>query len=307
MRIIFIIILLTVIGITYYGLSGRKRNSLKKRNQVLISLLLSINKHFEIEYNSKRKVRLVSTSIRGTFRINVSEYGGITFITIKKGLENFKTKRKDWIFLDVMDQRLIFNEVINDLYKIATEWNLGKERILSLLNESNKSIENLKLENIFFKYNRAAAAYCLAYQGLSSIKKKQTLNEAECFEVLFFLCMISFEKMKKHDADGLLCMFVNYLLYFLEMRNLLVEVKDVAKLVNHRINMYTEQVYIVKNESDYSFGVLYYYFFVKPLGHKSTFRLKVSEQNNFSNILIPILIELENKLSLLQDQITKSK
>jgi hypothetical protein len=307
MWIVYIIFLLTVMSIAYYGLSGRKRKSLKKRNQVLISLLLNINKHFEVESNSKRKVRLVSTSIRGTFRISVSEYGGITFITIKKGLENFKTKRKDWIFLDVMDQRLIFNEVINDLYKIATEWNLGKERIFSLLSESNKSIETVKLENIFFKYNRAAAAYCLAYQALSSIKKKQNLNEAECFEVLFFLCMVSFEKMKKQDAAGLLNMFVNYLLYFLEMRNLLVEVKDVAKLVNHRINMYTEQVYIVKNESDYRFGVLYYYFFVKPLGHKSAFPLEVSEQNNFSNLLIPALIELENKLTTLEDQIKKSK
>lgn len=307
MEIVYIIFLLTIASITYYGLSKKKRNTLKKRNQVLIGLFLRINKHLKIEDSSKDEVHLVWISIRGTIRINLSQYGGIIFISIQKGVHDFKSKRKDWIFLDVMDQHLIFNEVIEDLYKISTDWNLGKDHILSLLNESNKSIANIKLENIFFNYNRAAAAYCLAYQSLNAIKKKQSLDDAESFEVLFFLCMVTFERLKKRSKSNLMSMFVNYLLYFLETRNLLIEIKDVPKLVNHRIGMYTEQVHVVKDDFNCNFGVLYYYFFVKPLGLKSASLLVVSQQNKFSSILMPILVELESKLLMLENQIAKSK
>lgn len=307
MEIVYIIFLLTMTSVTYYGLSKKKRNTVKKRNQVLIGLFLRINKHLKIEDSSKDEVHLVWISIRGTIRISLSQYCGIFFISIQKGVHDFKSKRKDWIFLDVMDQHLIFNEVIGDLYKISTDWNLGKDRILSLLNESNESIANVKLENIFFNYNKTAAAYCLAYQSLNAIKKKQSLDDAESFEVLFFLCMVTFERLKRRSKSNLMSMFVNYLLYFLKTRNLLIEIKDVPKLVNHRISMYTEQVYIVKNDFNCNLGVLYYYFFVKPLGHKSTSPLEIGLQNNFSEILIPKVIELENKISILEDQIAKNR
>lgn len=307
MGIVYIIFLVTVASITYYGLSKKKRNTLKNRNQVLIELFLRISKHMKIEDNSKNEVHLVWTSIRGTIRVSLSRYGGIIFISIQKGVHDFKSKRKDWIFLEVMDQHLIFNEVIADLHKISVDWNLGKEEhILSLLNESNKSIACVKLKNIFFNCNRVAAAYCLAYQSLNTIKKKQSLDDAESFEVLFFLCMVTFERLKRKNKSNLMSMLVNYLLYFLEIRNLLVEVKDVSKLVNHRIGMYTEQVHIIKSGFNYSFGVLCYYFFVKPLGHKAESPLEIGLQNDFSEILMPIFIELENKLSILEDQIKKN-
>src|SRR5690606_18416679 len=102
------------------------------------------------------------------------------------------------------------------------------------------------------------------------------------FEVLFFNCVVTLQKSDSKQQNQLWDQLVALLIFYLENHNLMNQIKDLEKLLAHRLALYGEQIEQIKLNPDYNYNLLYDYFFLKPLSFHSKIKSKIIQTSGLS-------------------------
>jgi hypothetical protein len=306
---IYIIGILTVLSFILYNRFNKKKSRLTSRFSILIRLLLKLDKELVIESTGEDDLTLFSSNIRGSITIYITQYYGIISIIIDSSSIEYSSKKKEWIFLDNSNEYLIFNTIVKDLHAFSNT-SFDQTLLNKWIDKSNHTVQNIKSTSSFSNYNIAQSFFCIAFSEIEKIDKFQKISQRGSFEILFFNCMITMEKSIVKEQNQLWDELVTLLIFYLENHNLMNQIKDVEKLLEDRVRMYSEQIEQIKSNPDYNYNILYHYFFLKPLSVPKKIQLKIIqssslsktiERSGFSKVILFMIADIEEKLPILQN------
>ena len=270
-------------------------------------MLLQLDKDLVIESFDKDEIILFSSNVKRSITIFFVQYDGIISVIIELTTVENCNKKKEWIFLDNMNQHLIFNSIIKDLEAISNS-SFDPYVLKKWFNKSNQIIQNIVLTNAI--YNIPQSFFCVAFGEIEKINKFQKISTKGCFEILFFNCLITVEKSDIKEQNQLWDQLVSLLVFYLENHNLIKHVKETEKLLKDRLVMYSEEIQLIKSNPYHNYTMLYHYFFLKPLKLRSKIKPKVIQNSNlsktiegaeFSKIMVLMIADIEEKLAILQN------
>lgn len=308
MWITYIIGFFTVFFYIIYNTS-KKKTYITSRFSILIRLLLKLDKDLVIENKSKDDLTLFSSNIRGSINLFFVQYYGIISIIIEFNTIENSNQKKEWIFLDNMNQYLIFNHIVNDI-KSFSKTSFTENTINKLVNKSNRTIQNTVLTNAYSSYNIPQSFFCIAFTGVEKINEFQKISPKGFFEVLFFNCLITLEKSDENQQNKLLDQLVTLLIFYLENHNLMNQVKNIERFLEDRLALYSEEIQLIKSNPNRNYNLLYHYFFLKPLKIDSKIKRDVIQNSDFSKtieiasfskVIVLIIADIEEKLPILQN------
>lgn len=300
---------LTILFCIIYNTIRKKKAQVTSKFSILIHLLLKLDKELVVENDGKDDITLFSSNLRGAIAIFFAQYSGIISIIIESNTIENNSQRKEWIFLDNLNQYLIFNHILNDLQSFHN--NSFDEQILQkLVDKSNHNIQRTILSNGYSPYNVAQSLFVIAFSEVEKINNFQKISQKGSFEVLFFNCVVTLQKSDVKQQNVLWDQLVTLLIFYLENHNLMNQVKDVEKLLTERLALYGEQIQEIKSNPDYNYNMLYDYFFVKPLKLHSKIKTEVMQTSSlsrriqtagFSKMVLFMIADIEEKLPILQN------
>jgi hypothetical protein len=308
MWITYIIGFLTIFFIIIYKAS-KKKTYITTRFSVLIRLLLKLDKDLVIENKGKDDLTLFSSNIRGSITIFFVQYYGVISIIIEFNTIENSIQKKEWIFLDNMNQYLIFNHIVNDIQSFS-KTSFNQNTINKLVDKSNHTIQNTVLTNAYSSFNIAQSFFCIAFIGIEKINKFQKTSSKGYFEILFFNCLITLEKSDMKQQNQLWDQLVILLVFYLENHNLMNQIQDIESLLGDRLAMYSEEIQLIKSNPNHNYNILYHYFFLKPLKLHSKIKHKVVQNSSlsktiqsagFSKAVLFMIADIEEKLPILQN------
>ncbi|MFV8269957.1 hypothetical protein ACNQGP_08465 [Flavobacterium sp. GT2N3] len=274
-------------------------------------MLLQLDKDLIIESSDEDDIILFSSNIRGSITIFFVQYDGIISIIIELTTIENCNKKKEWIFLDNMNQHLIFNSIIKDLESFSNS-SFDSYVLKKWFDKSNQIIQNTVLTNSNSIYNIPQSFFCVAFSEIEKLNKFQKISTKGYFEILFFNCLITVEKSDVKEQNQLWDQLVSLLVFYLKNHNLIKHVKDIEKLLEDRLVMYSEEIQLIKSNPYQNYTMLYHYFFLKPLKLPSKIKPKVKQNSNlsqtiqsaeFSKIVLLMIADIEEKLPILQNLI----
>lgn len=302
---------LTVLFCVIFTTIRKKKEQVTSKFSILLHLLLKLDKELVIENDSKDDITLFSSNIRGSIAIFFSQYCGIISIIIESNTIENNSQRKEWIFLDNLNQYLIFNYILNDLQGFHSS-SFDQQILQKLVSKSNQAMQKAILSNGYSPYNIGQSLFVIAFSEIEKINNFQKISQKGSFEVLFFNCVVTLQKSDVERQDDIWEQFVTLLIFYLENHNLMNQIKDVEKLLADRLGLYGEQIQQIKSNPDYDYTMLYDYFFLKPLSFHSKNKSKVMQTSgmsrtiqsaSFSKIILFMILDIEEKLPILQSLI----
>lgn len=272
-------------------------------------MLLQLDKDLIIESSDKDDLILFSSNIRGSITIFFVQYDGIISIIIELMTVENCNKKKEWIFLDNLNQHLIFNSIVKDLESFSNS-SFDPHLLKKWFHNSHQIIQNTVFTNSNSVYNIPQFFFCVAFGEIEKINKFQKISTKGCFEILFFNCLITVEKSDIKEQNQLWDQLVSLLVFYLKNHNLIKHVKDIEKLLEDRLVMYSEEIQLIKSNPYHNYTMLYHYFFLKPLKLPSKIKPKVILKSNlsktikgaeFSKIIVLMIADIEEKIPILQN------
>lgn len=302
---------LTILFCIIYNTTRKKKAQVTSKFSILIHLLLKLDKELVVENDGKDDITLFSSNLRGAIAIFFAQYSGIISIIIESNTIENNSQRKEWIFLDNLNQYLIFNHILNDLQSFHNN-SFDPHILQKLVDKSNHNIQRTILSNGYSPYNVAQSLFVIAFSEVDKINNFQKISQKGSFEVLFFNCVVTLQKSDVKQQNVLWDQLVTLLIFYLENHNLMNQVKDVEKLLTERLALYREQIQEIKSNPDCDYNMLYDYFFVKPLKLHSKIKSKVIQTSSlsrriqtagFSKMVLFMIADIEEKLPILQNLI----
>ena len=300
---------LTILFCIIYNTIRKKKAQVTSKFSILIHLLLKLDKELVVENDGKDDITLFSSNLRGAIAIFFSQYSGIISIIIESNTIENNSQRKEWIFLDNLNQYLIFNHILNDLQSFHNN-SFDPHILQKLVDKSNHNIQRTILSNGYSPYNVAQSLFVIAFSEVEKINNFQKISQKGSFEVLFFNCVVTLQKSNIKQQNELWNQLLTLLIFYLENHNLMNQVKDVEKLLTERLALYGEQIQEIKSNPDYNYNMLYDYFFVKPLKLHSKIKSEVMQTSSlsrriqtagFSKMVLFMIADIEEKLPILQN------
>ncbi|MDQ6532144.1 hypothetical protein [Flavobacterium sp. LHD-85] len=300
---------LTILFFFIYNTIRKKKAQVTSKFSILIHLLLKLDKELVVENDGKDDITLFSSNLRGAIAIFFAQYSGIISIIIESNTIENNSQRREWIFLDNLNQYLIFNHILNDLQNFHNS-SFDEHILQKLVDKSNHNIQRTILSNGYSPYNVAQSLFVIAFSEVEKINNFQKISQKGSFEVLFFNCVVTLQKSDVKQQNELWDQLVTLLIFYLENHNLMNQVKDVEKLLTERLALYGEQIQEIKSNPDYNYNMLYDYFFVKPLKLHSKIKSKVIQTSSlsrriqtagFSKMVLFMIADIEEKLPILQN------
>ncbi|MCC9064971.1 hypothetical protein [Flavobacterium piscisymbiosum] len=302
---------LTILSCIIYNTVRKKKSQVTSKFSILIHLLLKLDKKLVVENGSNDEITLFSSNIRGSIAIFLAQYSGIISVIIESSTIENTSQKKEWIFLDNINQHLIFNHILNDLKNLNNS-GFDHQILKRLVDKSNHSIQRIILSNGYSPYNVAQSLFVIAFSEVEKINDFQKISQKGSFEVLFFNCVVALQKSDSKQQNELWDQLFALLIFYLENHNLMNQIKDLEKLLADRLALYGEQIQQIKLDPDYNYNLLYDYFFLRPLSLHSKIKSKVIQTSSlsrtmqsagFSKIVLVMIADLEEKLPILQSLI----
>lgn len=309
MWITYTIGFLTILSFVIYNAVRKKKSQVTSKFSILIHLLLKLDKKLVVEDGSNDEITLFSSNIRGSIAIFLAQYSGVISIIIESSTIENTSQKKEWIFLDNINQYLIFNHILNDLKNLNTS-SFDHYILKRLVDKSNYSIQKIILSNGYSPYNVAQSLFVIAFSEVEKINDFQKISQKGSFEVLFFNCVVTLQKSDIKQQNELWDQLVALLIFYLENHNLMNQIKDLEKLLEDRLALYGDQIEQIKLNPDYNYNLLYDYFFLSPLSLHSKIKSKVMHTSSlsrkmqsagFSKIILFMIADIEEKLPILQN------
>lgn len=300
---------LTILFCIIYNAIRKKNTQITSKFSILIHLLLKLDKELVIEDESRDEITLFSPNLRGAIAIFFVQYSGIISIIIESNTIESNSQRREWIFLDNLNQYMIFNQILNDLQNFHNS-SFDQRILQKLADKSNHNIKRSILSNGYSPYNAGQSLFVIAFSEVEKINNFQKISQKGSFEVLFFNCVAALQKSNIKQQNELWDQIATLLIFYLENHNLMNQIKDVEKLLTERLALYGDQIQEIKSNPDYNYSMLYDYFFVKPLKLHSKIKSKVIETSSlsrriqtagFSKMVLFMIADIEEKLPILQN------
>ncbi|UUW08447.1 hypothetical protein NLG42_20345 [Flavobacterium plurextorum] len=302
---------LTILFCIIYNTIRKKKAQVTSKFSILIHLLLKLDKELVVENDGKDDITLFSSNLRGAIAVFFAQYSGIISIIIESNTIENNSQRREWIFLDNLNQYLIFNLILNDLQSFHNS-SFDQQILQKLIDKSNHNMQRTILSNGYSPYNIAQSLFVIAFSEVEKINNFQKISQKGSFEVLFFNCVVTLQKSNIKQQNELWNQLLTLLIFYLENHNLMNQIKDVEKLLTNRLALYGEQIQEIKSNPDYDYNRLYDYFFVKPLKLHSKIKSKVIQTSSlsrriqmagFSKMVLFMIADIEEKLPILQNLI----
>lgn len=300
-----------ILFLIFFTAAKKKKSSITSRFGVLIRQLHKLDKNLVMENLDRNEIILFSSNVKGTISIFLAQYEGIVSIILESGTIENSIVKKEWIFLDNVNQLLIFNQIITDIHSFPKS-SFDTPTIERLAHKSNSVIKNIILNNPYSPYNIPQSLFCIAFAEAQQITNFQNISPMGFFEVLFFNCMVLIHRNKPKDQNKLWDQLVVLLVFYLENHNLINHVKDMQRLLQERSSFYSDQMQQIKSDAGHNYNMLYYYFYINPLSLHSKIKLKAMENSSlsktlhgagFSKIVLFMMADLQEKFPVLQNLI----
>lgn len=159
---IYAIGFLTILFYIIYNTIRKKKSQVTSKFSVLIHLLLKLDKELVVENGSRDDITLFSSNIRGSIAVFFAQYSGIISIIIESNTIENNSQKKEWIFLDNLNQFLIFNQILNDLQSFHNS-SFNDQILQKLVDKSNHAIQKVILSNGYSPYNVGQSLFVIAF------------------------------------------------------------------------------------------------------------------------------------------------
>ncbi len=299
MWFIYSIGLVLILCFIFYSHRAVKLKTLSKFKD-LISCLLQFDKNLKLEYENTDMLLLFSISNNGTINIYLVEYNGILYVTIELINDQNHFEKKEWVFMNEMNQFFMFEEILTAYLKENPSSFFHQKKILRLLDKNIEQTKKIPFVNIFTKENLTQASFCLAFNSIKLLSREAPINSKSNFEILLFNCIVSFQKIKFINTNFQWHEYLQMLIHYLESKSLINQIKDIDLFLNHRFAIYSEEIERIKNNSKPNYSTLYYYFFEKPFTTKPKIKMQVSNKTDFAKSLAVTIAAIEEKIIRLE-------
>lgn len=291
----YTIALFFILYLSSYFIRIRKSISSKFKN--LIECFQQLDKDLKIEYENAHSVILFTTNNHGSINASFTEFNGILQITIEVlNNQNF-IESKEWIFMNSMNQYLIFDEIITTFLENNSVEVIDQKRLKKANYKNVEKIKTISVTNLFLNKNLIQSTFCLAFNSIKILENTNGRNNKSAFELLLFNCTISFQKIKKSNSNYQWSDYLELLIQYLDNKSLLGQIKDSESYFNHRFEFYSKELERIKTNSDPHYEELYFYFYEKPLTVKSNPNLGLWNKVSFINTVLVLICEIEEKTS----------
>lgn len=267
--------------------------------KILITCLLELDKNLKVEYETNESIILFTSNNKGNITIYLVENYGVLYVSIESiNIQNY-IEKKEWLFIDKMNQYLIFDEITTSFFKEYQSYVFSPKKIKQMIHKSAEKTKSIKLESIFSKNNLSQSSFCLAFNSIKILSLDVTISNPSNFEILLFNCVVCYQKIKETNSKFQWQDYINLLTQYLDNQSLVQQIEHLGNYFDHRIILYSEQIELINNNNSPDYNLLYYCFFEKPLNTKTRTKHKEWDQINFEKLLNDLIKELENKITQL--------
>lgn len=304
MWLIYTIALLAILWFVLYS-SKIVKQQIGLKFKTLISCLLELDKSLKVEYESNESIILFSSNNRGSITIFLFENYELLYVTIESVNTDNYIEKKEWFFIDKMNQYLIFDEIVTSFFKEYKSYVFSPKKIKQSIHLTAEKTKNITIEPVFSKKNISQSSFCLAFNNTKILIPYKNTNSQSNFEILFFNCAICYQKINKTKYNLQWQNYIALLTQYLDNQSLSKQIENLNDYFDYRITFYSKQIELIKNNANPDYDSLYYYFFEKPFSTKIKIKHGDWDKTNFIKTLQILIKEIENKtieLELLSSQ-----
>lgn len=294
MWLIYTIALLIILCLVLFS-SRLIKHQIGLQFKILISCLLELDKGLYIEYESNASIILFTSNNRGSITIFLIENYGLVYVTIESVNTDNYIEKKEWFFLEEMNQYLIFDEIITSFFKEYNSYVFSPKKIKQCIHKTTEKTKNIKLKPVFTKHNLPQSSFFLVFKSISILTKNKNVSNQCKFEILFFGCLVSYNTITKSKKDVLWEDYIILLMHYLDCLSLTKQIECLLLYFENRIELYTKQLKFIKENNNPDYDVLYHYFFEKPFSSKFKIKPKDWDKNNFIKLLNDLIKDIEDK------------
>lgn len=294
MWLIYTIALFVILYFVLYT-SKTVKHQLALKFKTLITCLLQLDKNLKIEYESNESIVLFTSNARGSISVFLIENYGLLFVTIESINTQNYIEKKEWLFIDKMNQYLIFDEIVTGFFKEYKSQVFSPKKVKQIIHSSAEKTKNIKIEPIFSKNNLSQSSFCIAFNTVKILAQNKNINNQSSFEILLFNCVVCFQKINKTKNNLQWQEYINLLTQYLENQRLTKQIENLASYFDHRISLYTEQLELIQSNTNPNYNLLYYYFFEKPLSTKTKIKHREWDHIHFVKTMLIMIAEIEDK------------
>lgn len=298
MWILYIAVVFVVVFFLIYKLK-KVKHTVAFKYKTLINNLLQLDKNLRIEHESTASIVLFTTNNRGRSTIYLSENQGLLYVSLESiSIANY-VEKKEWFFIDKMNQYLIFDEIITSFFNDYSTFVFSSKKVKQITNKNIEETKNIQLEHIFTTTNFPQSSFCLAFNNTRIVIENKKISTKTTFEILFFNCVVCYQKIIETKTHFQWQDYIDFLIQYLDIQNLTKQIENITFYFDDRFDLYSKQLELIKNNTTPDYSLLYFYFFEKPLHTKSKIKHTEYEVLHFNNRVNQMILNLEQNTSQL--------
>lgn len=298
MWLIYTIALLAILGFVLYT-SKIVKHQVGLKFKILITCLLELDKNLKVEYETNESIILFTSNNKGNITIYLVENHGVLYVSIESvNIQNY-IEKKEWLFIDKMNQYLIFEEITTNFFKEYQSYVFSPKKIKQMIHKSAEKTKSIKIESIFSINNLPQSSFCLAFNSIKILSWNKRISNPSNFEILLFNCVVCYQKIKETNSKFQWQDYINLLIQYLDNQNLAQQIEHLNNYFDHRIILYSEQIELINTNNNPDYNLLYYCFLEKPLNTKMRSKYKQWDKDNFEKLIKDLIKELEDKITQL--------
>lgn len=299
MWLIYTIALLAILCFVLYT-SKIVKHQVGLKFKILISCLLELDKSLKVEYESNESIILFSSNNRGSITIFLFENYELLYVTIESVNTDNYIEKKEWFFIDKMNQYLIFDEIITSFFKEYKSYVFSPKKIKQSIHMTAEQTKKINIENIFSHKNISQSSFCVAFNNTKTLIPYRNINSQCNFEILFFNCAVCYQKINKTKYNLQWQDYIALLTQYLDNQSLSKQIESLTDYFDYRITFYSKQIELIKNNTNPDYDSLYYYLFEKPFSTKIKIKHGNWDKTDFIKTLHLLITEIETKTTELE-------
>lgn len=294
MWLIYTIAILAILCFVLYT-SKIVKHQIGFKFKILISCLLKLDKNLRVEYESNESVILFSSNNRGSITVFLFENYELLYVTIESVNTDNYVEKKEWFFIDKMNQYLIFDEIITSFFKEYKSSVFSPKKIKQSIHMTAEKTKNKNREHFFSKKNISQSSFCLAFNNTKTLIQYKNTNSQSNFEILFFNCAVCYQKINKTKYNLQWQNYIVLLTQYLDNQSLSKQIENLTDYFDNRIRFYSKQLQLIKNDANPDYDSLYYFFFEKPFSTKIKIKHGDWDKKDFIKTLHILIKKIEDK------------
>jgi hypothetical protein len=295
----FLASVIVLVYLMYKIRQAGKKKSISSRYESLIYLISKLDKKMVVWNKSDDAIAFTYSDPNYRSTILLTQFPGIISVEVFARGPQKTRQRHEWFFSDNKDQYSLFTQIIKDIRNDPNKTALNPRLLRAIYKKHvNKDIW-IGFPELFWQKDKAVVLFCVAWEATKIMNEFKVATYEERAEILFFNCYIALQSascagLRKDELEQGI---IELLIFFINKHEMNKSISDLQAFIDDRIELYTAETELIRQQANYNCNVLYYHFYYAPLSMQSKF-IKSETNIHLYQLIVSMVAEIDERIIL---------